>query len=69
MFLKMLSFPFLVVKSGAWVIISVIKFILLLITGIGRFTFRRVFGTIFGAVIGAFLGRKHLQVKLFPRKR
>jgi hypothetical protein len=69
MFFKMLSFPFIVVKSGVSVVISVVKFIIVLISGIGRFTFRRAFGTIFGALVGAFLGGKHLKIKLFPHKK
>ena len=69
MILKMLLFPFLLIKSCIGFIVSIIRFIFLLISRVFRFGFGRIFGAIFGALIGAAGGREHLRVRWFRRKK
>ena len=69
MILKMLLFPFLLIKSCIGLIVSIIRFIFFLISRVFRFGFGRVSGAIFGALIGAAGGREHLRVRWFRRKK
>ena len=66
---KTLFFPF-------WLISGIIKLVfrlagLVLSFGFGTFrlVINRFFGTLFGALIGFFLGKKHIGVRLFKRKK
>ncbi len=68
MLLKLLFLPFSLVKKAIGFVFFLIKMVMALITGLGRFAVTRVFGAVFGALFGALLGRKHVGVKIFPKK-
>jgi len=66
---KLLLFPFWVVQRVIGIIVTCFKLVAALGTGVCRFTFSRVLGTIMGALVGALLGRKHIGIRIFPKKR
>ncbi|MBN1578259.1 MAG: hypothetical protein JW913_16990 [Chitinispirillaceae bacterium] len=66
---KMLSFPF-------WLLSGIIKLTVKLLgvifsagSGVIRLVINRLFGGVFGALIGFFLGKGHIGVRLFKRKK
>jgi len=48
---------------------KLVGFVFSLGTGSIRLIIGRLFGVIFGALIGFFLGKGHLRVILFPKKK
>ena len=66
---KTLFFPF-------WLISGVIKLVTKLLgvifsvgSGTIRMIISRLFGVVFGALIGFFLGKGHIGIKLFKKRR
>lgn len=68
MIAKLIMFPFWILSRSAGLVISCVKLIAAIGTGMCRFAFTRVLGSIFGALIGAFLGGSHIRVKIWPKK-
>ncbi|MDG5815528.1 hypothetical protein QA601_10585 [Chitinispirillales bacterium ANBcel5] len=69
MICKILSLPFWLLSKVLGTFSSVLKLILSLLGKIVAFAFNRGTGTVFGALIGLILGRKHVGIKLFNRKK
>ena len=66
---KMLFFPF-------WLLSGIIKLVARLLgvvfsvgSGTIRLIISRLFGVVFGALIGFFLGKGHIGIKLFKKKK
>lgn len=66
---KTLYLPFLLISAIIKLIVKVIQLILSFGFGTFRLVINRLFGTFFGALIGFFLGRKHIGIKLFNKKK
>ena len=69
MLFKILVLPFWVAKKAVGLVGKILKIGISAILGIFHFTGGRVAGAIFGALAGAFLGRKHVGIKIFSKKR
>lgn len=66
---KVLLLPFALVKGIVGLVAGVLGFVVRGVAGTLKFVLNHVVGTLFGAVIGFLLGRKHVGIKLFPKRR
>ncbi|MBN1758504.1 MAG: hypothetical protein JW863_09315 [Chitinispirillaceae bacterium] len=66
---KIVSLPFRLVSGILGLVFSLVKMVFSLGFGTFRLVINRVFGTLFGALIGFFLGKKHIRIKLFSKKK
>ena len=66
---KIILLPFRLVSGILGLVLSLVKMVFALGFGTFRLIVNRVFGTLFGALIGFFLGKKHIGVRLFPKKK
>lgn len=66
---KTLLLPFWALSNVLKIIVTLIKLIFTIGFGTIRFIASHLFGTVFGALIGFFLGKKHVGVKVFTRKK
>lgn len=66
---KTLQLPFWALSNVLKIIVTLIKLIFTIGFGTVRFISSHIFGTAFGALIGFFLGKKHLGIKVFTRKK
>ena len=70
MLIKIVLLPFTFVKNIIGFIIGIIRLILGVIFGLGRFVAHRILGTAFGAIIGFFLGSGHIRMRMpWSRRR
>jgi hypothetical protein len=69
MLFKILSLPFLLVSGLIKLLARLIGLVLSLGTGTVRLVANRLFGVIFGALIGFFLGKGHIGIKLFRKRK
>ncbi len=69
MIFKLLLLPVWVVRS----LLSIVSTLLKIVLGTGirtlRFGLRHAFGAFVGVVAGLILGRRHLKVRLFAKKK
>lgn len=69
MIFKTLSIPFRLVAGILRIFARIAGFVLSLGTGTIRLIVNRMFGVIFGALIGFFLGKGHISIKLFRKRK
>lgn len=69
MILKTLSIPFTLVSGIFRLIARLAGFVFLLGAGTVRLIVNRMFGVIFGALIGFFLGKGHISIRLFRKRK
>jgi hypothetical protein len=66
---KSLFFPFWLLSSIIKLVVKLVSVIFSLGSGTFKLFISRLFGVIFGALIGFFLGKGHIRIKLFNKKK
>lgn len=66
---KSLYFPFWLIASIIKLVVKLLQLILSFGFGTFKLVINRLFGTLFGALIGFFLGKSHIGVRLFKKKK
>jgi hypothetical protein len=61
--------PFSFARLGLGIIFSVLSAGIRIVLGVVRFLFSHTFGLVFGALAGLVLGKRHVGIRLFTRKR
>lgn len=69
MIFKTLSIPFRLVAGAFGILVRIAGFAVSLVTGALRLIVNRMFGVIFGALIGFFLGKGHISIRLFRKRK
>jgi hypothetical protein len=66
---KLITLPLWLIQKCFGVVFGLIRLVFALVGGIIRFIFSRTLGAIFGGLIGFFLGKNHVGIRLWKRKK
>ena len=69
MLFKMLSVPFMLVSGIFKLLARLVGLVFSLGAGTVKLIVNRMFGVIFGALIGFFLGKGHISIRLFRKRK
>lgn len=66
---KTLFFPFWLVSAILKLVVRLVGVVFSFGFGTIRLVINRLFGTLFGALIGFFLGKNHIGIRFFNKKK